>query len=72
MMKAKFTVESLKHVRWGIEAELHAVTSGRPEDNEFCLATPSGKIALLVSNPVARDFLQLGKDYYVDFTQAPE
>ena len=30
MMKAKFTVESLKHVRWGIEAELHAVTRAGP------------------------------------------
>ena len=71
-MRAKLTVESVKHVRWGREVELHAVAGGNKEDNDFCLATPSAKLTMLVSNPAAQDFLQLGMSYYLDFTPAPD
>lgn len=32
--------------------------------------TPSGKIELTISNPAAVDALELGEEYYVDFTKA--
>jgi len=44
--------------------------SDSPEDNEFAVATPSGSLEMYVSNPAARDFLEPGKQYYLDFTPA--
>lgn len=72
-MRAKFSVVSVKEYGYGgKEAELSAVHSGSPEDNQFAKATPSGSIKMTVDNPVAKDFLVPGKSYYVDFTPAPE
>ena len=49
-MRAKFTVQSVKEFGYGgKEAELNAVYSGTPEDNEFAKATPSGSIKIRIS-----------------------
>lgn len=40
------------------------------EDWNFATATPSGKIEMFVSNPKAVAALELGKQFYVDFTPA--
>lgn len=71
-MRAKFTVASVKEFGYGgKEAELNAVYSnGKPEDNEFAKATPSGSIKITVDNPAAKDFLVPGKNYFVDFSLA--
>lgn len=71
IMRAKFTVQSVKEFAYaGKEAELNAVYSVKPEDNQFAKATPSGSIKITVDNPAAKDFLVPGKNYYVDFSPA--
>lgn len=71
-MRAKFQVENVKHTTWGREVELYAVHSGSPEDNQFASATPAGKLTMTITAASALDFLQPGKKYYLDFTEAPE
>lgn len=73
-IRAKFSVESVTEFSYGDKkATLRAIYSnGKPEDNQFAKATPSGTIEITVDNPDTRDFLKPGKSYYVDFTQAPE
>lgn len=41
------------------------------EDRRFCKATPSGHMKLFVDNPTAIYALELGKYFYVDFTEVP-
>lgn len=36
------------------------------EDRRFCKATPSGKFEMVVDNPVALQFFEIGKYYYFD------
>ncbi len=39
------------------------------EEQRFAKATPSGSIQLYVDNPPAENSLELGKLFYVDFTE---
>jgi len=39
------------------------------EDRRFAVATPSGQITMYVTNPAAIEQLQLGKFFYVDFSE---
>lgn len=50
--------------------KLQAVYDGSPENKEFFKWTPSGQISLGVLNPEAWKQLELGKEYYVDFSPA--
>ena len=36
------------------------------EDRRFCKATPSGKFEMVVDNPEALKFFEIGKYYYFD------
>ena len=70
-VRAKFTVESVTEYGYGgKKAVLRAVYSGKPEDNQFAKATPSGMVEITVDNPATRDFLKPGKSYYIDFSEA--
>ena len=71
-MRAKFSVSKVTDQPWGEEVLLHAVYSNtnNEEDNQFSEATPAGQLQMTVSNPAAKGFLQEGKSYYLDFTQA--
>ncbi len=82
-VRAKFQVQSVKRYAWNperVEVELFPVyksqagVSGNAceENNIFGTATPSGKIEMGIENPVAAQQLELGKCYYVDFTEAPD
>lgn len=72
-MRAKFYVTSVTDYGHSKQATLSAqYSSGKPEDNEFAAATPSGKIEITISNPAAMDYLKVGKKYYVDFSEAVE
>jgi hypothetical protein len=42
------------------------------ENTKFWQSSPSGKIELGTINLDAAEAFELGKDYYVDFTRAPE
>ncbi|MCL5994486.1 MAG: hypothetical protein M1546_00330 [Chloroflexi bacterium] len=39
-----------------------------PEDQRFHSATPSGKIEMVVNNPIVIKAMTVGRDFYVDFT----
>lgn len=73
-MRAKFNCTKVTTEPYGEEVELWAVYSGdsNSEDNEFSQATPAGHITMTVSNPTAFGFLQEGKSYYLDFSEAPK
>lgn len=43
-----------------------------PENKLFWDATPSGRIEFTYMNPEALEELVLGREYYVDFTEARE
>lgn len=42
-----------------------------PEDRRFMKATPWGSIEMNIDNPAALARFELGKDYYVDFSEVP-
>ena len=40
------------------------------EDVSFCKATPSGRMEMVIDNPVAIERMPIGKTFYVDFIPA--
>jgi hypothetical protein len=41
------------------------------ENKTWAKYTPSGKVELSIDNPDAYEYFELGKTYFVDFTEAP-
>lgn len=81
MVRAKFVVESYEtrksDTRNPESEELRsikmiAVSDGSEENKKFFRWTPNGSINIGVLNPEAWKQLELGKAYYVDFTEAPD
>jgi hypothetical protein len=72
MVRAKFIYESIKEYAYGgRELSFLAVyDDGTPENQRFSKATPSGRLTMSVDNPPAAAFFILGKEYYLDFTEA--
>lgn len=50
---------------------LHAVISGSEENESFWRYTPAGELSLHIDNPAALDQFEMGKEYYLDITEAP-
>lgn len=52
--------------------KLSAVSSDDPEseNKKFWDATPSGTVDMCINVEDTREFFQLGKEYYIDFTEA--
>ena len=84
-MRAKFICESVtnrnsygnKYQTVQLNAVYATVKKGDSEEpdtenNQFSVATPSGKVEMTISNPKAIDFFEPGKSYYLDFTEAPK
>ena len=71
-MRAKFFVDSVTHYGQGRSVKMRAVHDGSPENNQFASATPSGNLDMSITAPAAMDFLKPGKQYYLDFSEAPE
>jgi hypothetical protein len=71
MVRAKFRVE-LKDPGEQGKVTLRPVYSADPthENKSFWDATPGGLIDLYITNKAGFAQLELGKEYYVDFTQA--
>ncbi len=42
---------------------------GAEENKKFFASTPNGHIRLVTTNPEAAEQFQVGKEYYVDFTE---
>lgn len=78
MVRAKFRVTKVAKTVYGAAAGQMEVTLAPeydttiPEDARFSKATPSGTIQLFVDNPLASDYLELGKYFYIDFTEVPK
>lgn len=74
IVRAKFTVEKIAKTRYGsCELTLSPQYDDKiPEDRRFAKATPSGTLQMLVDNPSAVEFFELGKPYYLDFSPVPE
>lgn len=70
--RAKFRVQEKTELVDGFRIELVAVTSGSPEDLAFFKYTPSGKVTMAVVQPDTAAQFKVGKNYYVDFTEAIE
>jgi hypothetical protein len=83
-VRAKFRCESKKDMQTTIEKDgkwipgictavhMYPVTGGSEENSIFGKATPSGQVDLTIFIPEAAAQFQVGKEYYVDFTEAPE
>jgi hypothetical protein len=71
MIRAKFKVE-LKDPGEQGNVTLRPVYSSDPEheNKAFWDATPSGEINMYISNKAAFAQLELGKEYYIDFSAA--
>lgn len=69
-LRAKFTCN---HIYGDGTVKLSAVYGTDDKDNEennqFSEATPCGELDMVVSNPSAKDFFEVGKNYYLDFTE---
>jgi hypothetical protein len=55
----------------GYAVIFYAVYAGSEENDKYFQATPSGSIVLQVLNEQAASFIEIGKNYYIDFTTAP-
>lgn len=74
MVRAKFRVDSYE-TRLDKNEELrtiklNAVYDGSPENKEFFKWTPCGQISIGVLNQKAWEQFPLGREMYVDFTNA--
>ena len=73
--RAKFKCNSVtKQLGWGgiefvYNANFSAVMANSEENKLFFASTPGGNISL---STVREDHFQVGKEYYVDFTEVTE
>jgi len=84
MVRAKFRVVEISRLDGrgyvGNPAEVQSIhlspvyTGAKPDDenSKFYAATPSGRIELTVVHKDVGDSFEMGKEYYVDFTKAPD
>lgn len=52
----------------GVHVHLSPVSSGSEENAKFFKLTPGGQISLYTVNARAADEIEVGKEYYLDFT----
>lgn len=74
-VRAKFSCTRVSEDSNGYkDAEFSAVYSEDESENaDFAKATPSGEVKIQISPDVpASNFFKPGKNYYLDFTEAPE
>ena len=80
-VRAKFTVIEKSQVKNGATVEnaqdidgykisMTAVTTGSPENDNFFKYTPGGNLTLVTVSAAAADQLTVGKQYYLDITEA--
>ena len=70
-LRAKFTCNDI-HSDGSVKLSAVYGTNDKDneENNQFSEATPCGELDMVVSNPSAKGFFEIGKDYYLDFTEA--
>lgn len=76
MVRCKMKVVERKNQLWYGQSKpitVVVLTAVTDEANKtWAKYTPSGKLELSIDNPDAYDALELGKCYFVDFSEAPE
>lgn len=74
-VRAKFRVTEKTQMSNGSEVtnkiKLSPVVGGSPENEQFYRWTPGGSIELQVVSAAVGEALEIGKEYYIDFTPAP-
>lgn len=73
MVRGKFVLSEIHQSKSGSYVQykyiFNPVCKDHTEENiTFALATPSGKIELVIDNPAAREQFELGGYYYFDAT----
>lgn len=71
-VRAKFTVQEHRTTQWGATTVVlrPQYDTSIPEDQRYSKATPTGEMSMQIDNPPALAQFELGKTFYVDFTQA--
>ena len=71
-VRAKFNCTHITDYGTQVQVNMSAVYSSTGENKDFCEASPSGdlKISITKNRPAATMF-EVGKSYYLDFTEAP-
>lgn len=75
-VRAKFWVKEVTHHHNGgpgdqaTTVKLSAVYGDGKGNESWSKWTPQGEISMLITNPAATEFFELGKQVYVDFTPA--
>lgn len=74
MVRAKFQLSSVKHYTGTSKTyEFFAVYDTSTEENaRFTKYTPSGTLTITVDNPAVETQFELGKYYYLDFTEVTQ
>ena len=68
-VKAKFVVEEFTESSYGRAVKLRAVVNG-PGNESWSKWTPSGSLQMTITNPAAAAFFTVGKQVFIDFTEA--
>ena len=72
-VRAKFRCVSVNHMDGDSrEIKLTAVVGGGPENQGFNKYTPYGNLEMTIDNPAAADFIEPGKEYFLDFTRVED
>lgn len=75
-VRAKFWVKEVTHHHNGhpgdqpATVKLSAVYGDGKGNEDWSKYTPQGEISMMITNPKAVEFFELGKKVYVDFTPA--
>jgi hypothetical protein len=72
-MRAKFRCNNVVPSGEQIQAQLSAVADDGTEENaRYHKYTPYGALMLAIDNPNLVTFFEVGKSYYLDFSEASE
>lgn len=69
-MRCKVKLQSILKDQNGSTVTFQPVTGGSPDNQNFFKFTPYGEIKLGVINDAVVDKLEIGGEYYVDFSRA--
>jgi hypothetical protein len=71
-IQAKFRCEKVVSTPGADEVDLSVVTVDRPENKTWSAFTPSGKLALVITNPAALGAFKAGEEYLITIEKAAQ
>lgn len=69
MVRAKFKCVEVNIKEWSTEYVFAPVVGGSPENDAFFKTTPAGKISVSIKTGETGAKFELGRFYYVDFSE---